>query len=329
MWRLGDGLFIFEGSSGSHSVIWKGSGAFCTCLGYLFRGRCRHLKEVGGVIDVDELEGKEVKKYRSSLGALNELVGDEFYNPNFIIAVYGEPKVGKTLLMLQDAFWLASQGGRVLYLDTEGSLEHLRKWKQVFEARFGKGGGKVFYDRCLTIESLLKKFGIIAEIERKEKKSEFRVKSVEESEVKEVDYVFLDSVSAPFRMLTSNQQDFPVRADATGALMLGLMRLMEREGCGIVMSVHASFNPANPFESEVRMRGGSVIEYFAKRVIYIDKREAKELSDYRRIWLVRGESDRAWSKAIAVKISAVGFEDVKKGEMEKCFTEKERKKVSL
>lgn len=334
MWRkVGNGLFIVSGSTGDHAIALRRTGTEiikgCSCMGYCFRRKCKHVEGIEGVqmIDFDEIDKVAVKKFGSSLKALNFLVGDEFYSNAFVSAVYGEPKVGKTLLLVQDAFYLASQGANVLFLDTEGSLEMIRKWKGVFEARFGKKG-KLFYDKALTMESLLKKVGLQCEVIRKEKKSEFRVVNVGKSEIKGVDYVLIDSISAPFRELTSNQQDFPVRADAMGNLMLGLMRLMEEEGCGVMMSVHASFNPANPFDTKAKMRGGSVVEYFTKRVIYVDKREAKELSDYRRIWLVRGEDEREWSRAVAVKISELGFEDITSEEMAKCFTENEKKRVA-
>ncbi len=90
-----------------------------------------------------------------------------------------------------------------------------------------------------------------------------------------------------------------------------------------------SFNPANPYEIGAEMRGGIVMHHNCKRVVYIDRRSAKDFKDYRRFWLVRAEDVPDWSRATVAKIDDTGYVDVDDDDevMERIFTDAELKRL--
>jgi len=290
------------------------------------------------VIDFDEvLEGKEVvRRFPSSLEVINELFGEEAYNTDIIFAIYGMPEMGKSLFLTQEAVWFNCHGWNVLYVDTEGSaLEFMKKWVPVLEARFGKRTGKLILKRVHGVTKLLEFFGVKAEIARKKGKLEFRmIEYMDDCEAEEtirkigIDVVIVDSLSAPFRDISSEQQNYPVRADAMAVLFTRLFTMMEKYNVAVIVSNHATTNPANPYDIKASMRGGLVVKHNCKRVLYLDRREKQDVSSYRKFWLVRAEDIEDWSRTAVAKITDVGYIDVKdESEIEKVLTNAEKKRV--
>jgi ribosomal protein L20 len=72
------------------------------------------------------------------------------------------------------------------------------------------------------------------------------------------------------------------------------------------------------------MRGGVVVHHYAKRIIYMDQREAKDLRDYRRMWIVRTGADAKFSDVIGLKIGSLGFEEV---DVQNLLTDTEKGRV--
>lgn len=279
--RNGTIVFSVDGSTGSH-VVWSDKdGEYCTCVGWSVRKKCKHLdllrcKIMSGEISIDEiLNGKDdVRRFPSSLNAINTLFGEEAYNSDEIFAVYGKPKVGKSLLMTQDGYYLTTQGYNVLYIDTEGSgVEFLRKWIPIFKQRFGEGKGKMWYNSIKTIEELLEYVGFRAVVKRVSAgggkkanvgKLEFSiVETLENSELSKfieknkIDFVIVDSISAPLRKFTSTQQDHPAKADATAHLFMGLIDVMDKHNVGVAVTLHA----CNDDKTEVFVKGKGFVTY--------------------------------------------------------------------
>jgi len=334
---------LYVGRSGLHVT----EEDFCTCVGFQFRKKCRHVEELR-MIEVEEIvNGKGVREFKSSLSAVNDLFGESAYNSDEIFAYYGMSKIGKSLLCYQEAMWFASQGLNVLYLETEGGMsQFIRKWHDVFVARFGEKKGKVYMVSKKSIETLMEYLGFRVQVvfksagggKKEEKgKLEFKVlETLRDEDVQimkdiasaKIDVLILDSLSSPLRVFTTDRQSFPAKSDCAGYILRTLAKLQEVFGIAVIVVNHASHDPTNPYESEVQMRGGSAVQYYSKRIVFIDRRASKEFSDYRRFWLVRAEDIKAWSKATVAKITDFEYEDVTDEKIiDRVFTQTEQKKL--
>lgn len=126
-----------------------------------------------------------------------------------------------------------------------------------------------------------------------------------------VEFVVLDSVSAPVRLaIPDEQQNFPARATATSVVMGKLIQLQEKYGVAVLVTNHASWNPAEQFNTLANMRGGLAVHHFAKRILYLDMREKKSLVNYRRIWVGRIEDRPKFSDIVGLRIDDLGFSEV-------------------
>jgi len=322
---------IFYGESGTHTTsFWKGERWLCTCPSFYYRKRCKHLQELLNkmtVFDIDEIlnsDSKGAKRFPSSLKVVNNLFDDDAYNSNQMSAVYGKPSVGKTLFAIQEAVYLSSLGYNIFFIDTEGSLiPMLRKWVPVLEKRFGKRKGKILIESKKNVETLLEFLGykVILEYKMADKKKqkgklEFKVLESIDSKLEElikkqhIDFVILDSLTSPLRSFTKEQQNYPARSDCTAFILRALVKFQEEYNIGVLITHHATFNPTNPYETMASATGGVVVQYYCKRFIYIDKRDAAAYKNYRRFWLVRGENAASWSKAGVTEINDIGYNDV-------------------
>ena len=339
---------VTHGSTGSHvTYAWPGEPVYCTCISYYVRKSCKHAKELINdmVYNIDDILNDEAgRKFDSFLTVLNDLFDDKAYNTNEVSALYGKPKVGKSLFSIQEATKLAADVKNVLFIDTEGSIiPMLKKWVPVFEERYGKRKGNILVESRKSIENLMKFLGHIVSLQYKSKskkmqkgKLEFSVIETIEGEIEsiikknKIDFIILDSLTSPLRSFTKEQQNYPARSDATAFIMRSFVSLQEDYNVGCLMTVHASFNPANPYETKAEATGGIVLHHYAKRLIYLDKRDAQAYRDYRRLWLVRGENAPEWSKACVAKIDATGYNNVtKKEEITDVFTTTEQSKIGL
>jgi len=269
-------------------------------------------------VKIDELVGK-CKEIKSSLGNLNTLFGGTAYSTCEVMALYGLPNVGKTLLSLQETMFLASQGVNILYIDTEGSLASAyRAFGQVFKDRFGEPKGIIEVEVVKTLEELLHFLGFKVDIELKGQKVEVQAEEVDgEPEIERVarenkiGFIIIDSITQPIReRFPSVQQNFPARADVTGMIYASLLRAQAKYGVGVLTTHHATFNPANPYETLADIRGGIAVLYTNKRVVYLDYREKKGMEHIRRFWLVRGPGKQSWSDVAFARIDDRGYWDV-------------------
>jgi len=340
---------VFDGTTGTHiSSYWRGYGWYCTCPSYYYRKRCKHLleliknmtaHEINEILTSETLAGRE---FKSSLDAVNNLFGEFAYNSNQITALYGKPKVGKSLFSIQEAVYLSSKGFNVLFIDTEGSIiPMLRKWVPVLEKRFGGRKGKIFIESKKSIESLMEYIGYkialeykMADKKKQKGKLEFRVLESVYNELenfikkKKIDFIILDSLTSPLRSFTKEQQNLPSRGDAIAFILRELVRLQEEYNLGVLVTHHAVFNPANPYETMADASGGIIVHYYCKRFIYLDKRDAAAFKNYRRFWLVRGENAPEWSRAGVAEINNEGYFDVNNDDiLQSVFTLSEQSKL--
>jgi len=288
--RLVIGRFPSRSSKTIHVAFKLNGEEFCTCPGFIYNGKCWHIsslsqskvQEVGNV-KIEELTSK-CREIKSSLNNLNSLFGGSAYSTCEVMALYGLPNVGKTLLSLQETMFLASQGVNVLYIDTEGSLASAyRAFGSVFKERFGEPKGVIEVEVVKTLEELLYYMGFKVEIMLKGQKVEVQAEEVNgepgiERVVREnkIGFIIIDSITQLIReKFPSVQQNFPARADVTGMIYASLLRVQAKYGVGVLTTHHATFNPANPYETLADIRGGVAVLYTNKRVVYLDYREKK------------------------------------------------------
>ena len=338
--------FIIDGTESTYATSIHRGRLFCSCRGFSVWKRCKHAERLMKMFELDDiLSGCKIKEVRSSLNAMNELFGVCPYNSDEIFVIYSKPNVGKTLLMVQESFWFMHNGLNVLYVDTEGGIyQFVKKWAQVFSARFEKKG-KMYIESRKGIESLFEFLGYRAGIvfrsadSKKEKgKLEFRIVETIDEDIKRkekiktiddvikeknIDVVIIDSVTMPIREFTLEQQSHPAKDSALSIMMLKLARIMEENNVIVITTAHASDNPANPYERGAEVRGGRALKHIGKRIVYMDAREKKGLENYRRFWLVRAEDVEKWSKATAAKITDLGYIDIDEREYSEVFTKAE------
>lgn len=143
-----------------------------------------------------------------------------------------------------------------------------------------------------------------------------------------IDFIILDSLSMPIRAtFPPDQQNNPSKAFVEARILQKLIELQERYNVGVLVVMHASMNPARPYESAINFRGGLSVRHAVKRIIYIGKRDARGFDDYRKFWLVRSANAKPWSKVGVAKITDIGYVDVPKEEWENAFTVSELKRM--
>ena len=90
---------------------------------------------------------------KSDLNALNTVLPSGLV-PGTIINILGRYMSGKTLLSLQESFYVCSQeGGNILVLDVDGSINvFLAEWEKVFRTRYDANDVKVFVLPSYNVE---------------------------------------------------------------------------------------------------------------------------------------------------------------------------------
>jgi len=237
---------------------------------------------------------------------------------------------GKWLDILTERFKSKSK----IYLEPAKNLQHLMeffgfKTRVVFQASDDTDDEEEESQSKKTNIDKKSIEKIISDLQKKERKEmkvkgkmEFRVLEKYDNapvdiwvEKSEIDFVILDSVSAPVRVLMPEErQNLPARATAMAIIMGKLVSLQQNYNVCVLVTNHASFDPMNP-HGLAQMRGGIAVHHFAKRIIYMDMRDKKDLRNYRRLWIMRMEDEPKASMVVGARIDDVGFhyeKDVKK-----------------
>lgn len=316
-----------------HTISLGEDDEWCTCLSFIFRRRCKHM-DVKKIIKDKKVAG--IRYFKSNLEAMNDLFSGEPYNSDQIFAIYAESETGKTLFLMQEAYYLTTQGYNVMWLDTEGGfIEFLNDWYEVMESRFGEQQGMLDWQPVNGTKHLLEFFGYNVEM-KTDGKVDLNIKKAEKLEDTEIyktmkknkiDFIILDSITDPLRAFMSKQQDYPAKADCAGLIFRTLKLLMTEFKCPVVTTNHASFNPANPFEVHAKLRGGSTVYYYSKKIVYIDKRAKKDLDMFRRFWLVRSANEKSWSRVTGGKVDDLGYNDITDDQLDDILTTKEKSRL--
>jgi len=301
------------------------------------------------------------REFPSSLECLNEMFGGSPYSSGELFAIYSPPNRGKTLFSVQETVYLISQGYKVLYIETEGSGEKMiRKWAPIFAKRFGANLKDLYFESRRTLETLAQYLGfevkfvtkqvseeelqpeaLVKEGKKKKKKKKEKGAKIEviyrpldlsliEQDIQKykIDFIILDSLSNPIRSaFPPDQQNNPAKSFIEGRILQKLIELQEKYRVGVLIVLHASFNPANPYETQIGFRGGLSVAHNVKRVVYIAQRGGADWIAYRKFWLIRSEDAVPWSKYAVAKINEMGFIDVPKEEWQNVLTDSELKRL--
>lgn len=262
-----------------------------------------------------------VESYLKSIGFL---LGKEF-RPVEIYSLYAEPNTGKTLYLMGEIINAIKNGYRVLWIDTEGGFDGLwERWFPVLDSRLeGKFVKEnLSYVRLNSYEDAMMFLG--RKISLKYGKEKTELLYIKDLDTKELNPIYnsfskkrgntmivMDSLTNLMRMsIPTSMQNFPVRADATAILINSINLLADRTDAPIIITNHASKNPADIYHGMSRIRGGSTLVYNSKYIVYMQKPMKKVLEDYRKIWAVRSPLFKEWGESRWVKITGNGFEDV-------------------
>jgi predicted ATP-dependent serine protease len=312
--------------NGEHGTYWS-DGEICTCYGFWYRKTCKHVEAAKKMKSIEEI-AKSGKELQSSIKGLNEMFGGSFYSSDVLCGIFGKPNMGKTLLLVQDAFYLASEGKNVLLIDTEGGTwKMMQAWKEVFEKRFGKLTGNLYIEKRRGLSDVMEyvgyRGGVTFKSAAKDEKGimEFRVvQTLDEAQIEEdvekaeIDLLIMDSISEPIRSaIPLQQQNNPAKASALALILGRLVELQKEYNLAAIVSSHASFNPsAYELSIDAEIFGGLVLKHNCKRVVYLDRREAAGFENYRRLWQLRGEDEAEMSNFLYLKYSDAGISEVPK-----------------
>lgn len=342
---------FIDGSTGTHTVTQD----YCSCTGFVTRGKCKHV----GVIKMGEMKfSRKIKEAKSSLEAMNNLFGCAPYKSDQIFNLYSPPATGKSLLLDQEAYHFAVNGLNVLYIDTEGSAQtFMQQWSETFKARFGEMEGNIILHQTSDLRDLIRYLGRTSQVAwvsskakgKKKKdeevemtevqggKQEFRsMEEIEEPDIlkvikkEKIDVIILDSISEPITTsFSTGTQNYPARADATACIYGLFIKLQVENNVIVITSSHASSNPTNPYEIHEQLKGGRAAKHHSKCVVFIDKREANEAANIRRLWGVRIPDQESWKKATVAKITDIGYVDINSGtDLQVAFTDAEVKRFN-
>ena len=236
------------------------------------------------LLNLNEINDKKgIKIIDSSLESLNNLFNEEAYNSDEIFTIYGKSNIGKTYFIFQEAYYFATKGYNVLYIDTEGGgMEMMKNKSDNFKKRFGdiKNGNIFFKIDAKTAEDLARYFGYEVRIKLKQAKKKdaegklevsllkiYDTPEIEEDILKhKIDIVIIDSISAPTKIFgSSKNQNLPARDDYSSLIYRTITRLQPKYKVIFIITAHASFNPADPYHKRAEMRGGGTVHYFGKR----------------------------------------------------------------
>lgn len=257
----------------------------------------------------------------SSLSCINEMIGGGYDTEN-ISAFFAEQGTCKSLLCLQEAYYLASKTKRpVLYIDTEGGVIRMNAvWEEVFMNRFGVDNKKsLIFKKLRSIEELMWYHGIdvsmdikgAKEVSMKKAQKKFDdtpiVKDIKKFKIAAVVY---DSATAPFTTeFGSITQNLPARSDSMGFFLNRVLAIMDNTEVMVFMTHHASVNPQKPFERE-KIKGGATIQYFSKIQFALKKYPSTQNKNFRKIHLARFPNAPAWEKMALLEITDTGLYDI-------------------
>ncbi|MEF8819413.1 MAG: DNA repair and recombination protein RadB [Haloferacaceae archaeon] len=180
---------------------------------------------------------------------IDDLLGGGFER-GAVTQVYGPPAAGKTNLALSAAVGVAAEGGRVLYLDTEGlSLERFRQLAEGVDADVEALASRLITSEAYDFDE-----------------QETVVRDAAEF-ASEVDLIVLDSATGHYR-LERDENDEGATLRRVGRQVRHLLGLARREDLAVVATNQVFTDPdsGNP-----RALGGHTLDHWTGVVLRLDR----------------------------------------------------------
>jgi len=188
----------------------------------------------------------------SGAESVNQLL-DGGYEKNIITTIYGPAGAGKTNLMLIALCHCINNGGKVLYVDTEGSFS-VERVNQILPD-FSSKAKQVTFLRPYTFEE--------------QKQAVIKVKETVEKDPKEFAMIIIDSIAMLYRLEVGKTLDVQFVNKELG-LQLGLLTEITRKYSVPILitnQVYADFDNPNG----IKMVGGDLLKYTSKCLIELKK----------------------------------------------------------
>jgi KaiC/GvpD/RAD55 family RecA-like ATPase len=254
---------------------------------------------------------------------VNDWIGE--YPSEVLIGFFGEARAGKTIFLLQEAYYNLKEGN-VLIIDTEfDKKEFIKVWDSRFRKRFGIDSGDVYVGTFSNMDELFKFIGMNVKF-TVEKDGKITVNYIgnvkndleEMISKKKIKVVIVDSVTELFSTeFPGGLKNFPARKDAESLFFLNLLKLAYKHKLYMFGTHHVSLGLlryAKPI-----MKGGSEIRHLFKLWFYLEHTQHTKtsLQGLRRIYLVRNFKHLDWSKEQMIILRDDGFHEISKEEVEK------------
>lgn len=287
---------------------------WCSCPKYVYsKGVCKHIEYVLNNLELDKMVNRisVLDKLSTGCETIDNLLGGGIPYGT-ITTIFGEPKVGKSMLGYQIGIASIKETGlKTLYIDTEGiRRQDFNSIVSKFNSRWGVDT-KILFDKfeytttlgdlqLKSIQKLFQLFGLLPMIEmskggRYTVQFETCAPKIKEEQWKNYGMIIIDSMTAPLKMaIGSNTSNLPTRAQLTERLFGLLIEVAMRNNISVVVNHHASVDPMNLFGRDFgKAWGGDPILYNSKYALLIinadgnTKKTTGWGTEARRIMLVR------------------------------------------
>jgi len=182
---------------------------------------------------------------------------------------YGAPGTGKTNLCLLTSLEIIRNGGKVIFIDTEGGFSHERL-SQIYP------GADEALNNIMVLEP---------------KNFKEQGKMIRELNAKQADMIVLDSAAALYRLEYADPEKEALEANRELSKQMSVLSSIARERkIPVVVTSHTYKNWDTEHHEIV---GGDAVKYWAKAVIFLErtgKMSERNASIVKHRWLPEGKS---------------------------------------
>lgn len=184
--------------------------------------------------------------------SIDELLGGGIERST-ITQFYGPPGSGKTNISIKIAVQTALNGGKVVYIDTEGGLS-IKRIKQIAGNKFDDIANKIFVFEPTTFQE-----------------QSYNLKKVQtliESQNEKIELLILDSAVALYRL--EDASNAAINREL-GNNMAILSRLSRKYDVAVVITNQIYSKYTKDGEETISAVGGTVLKYWSKVIIELEK----------------------------------------------------------
>lgn len=245
---------------------------------------------------------------------INNLIGG--YLSKTPTGFFGAPEVCKSILMVQEGFFLAKQIEKgIMYIDSEGAGDLMwEEWWPIFAERFDYEPNIVFQD-LRDIENILAYHGYnISTKESPKGKVDIvytgreKAKIEKDIKAKNIGILIYDSITRPIA-IPGGRVNLSARSDIIDMWMGAMHGLAIDNDLFVFATHHATQDPANQYQRP-DIKGGKNILHNFKIHFYINKRTFSPHKNVRDIYLTRYPNQEGWIGQEQMIITSNGLEDI-------------------